>query len=217
VRVMVVDDHALFRDGIKSLLAARDIELVGEARDGREAIDKAPVLRPDVILMDIRMPGMGGLEATRILKARMPDVQIVVLTVSDDDSDLFEAIKSGADGYLLKSLQSDEFFDLLGGLQRGEAAISRPLAGKILREAARRLEAGNSTSDPDALTDREEEVLRFLADGASNRDIAGALTISENTVKYHMRHILDKLHLQNRAQVIAYAAKYASTRPAASP
>lgn len=214
MRVMVVDDHALFRDGVKSLLAARDIEVVGEAEDGQQAIDKAPALRPDVILMDIRMPVMGGLEATRILKTRMPEIKIVILTVSEDDNDLFEAIKSGADGYLLKSLESAEFFDLLGGLPRGEAAISRPLAGKILRELARREATGAPESDPDALTEREEEVLRLLADGASNRDIAAVLVISENTVKYHMRHILDKLHLRNRAQVIAYAAKSASSRPA---
>lgn len=214
MRVMVVDDHALFRDGVKSLLAARDIEVIGEAEDGQKAIDKALALRPDVILMDIRMPVMGGLEATRILKTRMPDVKIVILTVSEDDNDLFEAIKSGADGYLLKSLESEEFFDLLGGLPRGEAAISRPLAGKILRELARREAPGAAESDPDALTEREEEVLRLLADGASNRDIAAILIISENTVKYHMRNILDKLHLRNRAQVIAYAAKSASTRTA---
>lgn len=215
MRVMVVDDHALFRDGIKSLLAARNVDVVGEAEDGQKAIDKALALRPDVILMDIRMPVMGGLEATRILKTRMPDVKIVILTVSEDDNDLFEAIKSGADGYLLKSLQSEEFFDLLGGLPRGEAAISRPLAGKILRELARREAPDAADSGPATLTEREEEVLRLLADGASNRDIAQVLTISENTVKYHMRNIIDKLHLRNRAQVIAYAAKSStSTRTA---
>lgn len=212
MRVMVVDDHALFRDGVKSLLAARDIEIAGEAENGQKAIDKALALRPDVILMDIRMPVMGGLEATRILKTRMPGVKIVILTVSEDDNDLFEAIKGGADGYLLKSLESEEFFDLLGGLPRGEAAISRPLAGKILRELARREAPDASDGDPDTLTEREEEVLRLLADGASNRDIALVLTISENTVKYHMRNIIDKLHLRNRAQVIAYAAKSASAR-----
>jgi len=209
---MVVDDHALFRDGVKSLLAARDIDIAGEAENGQQAIDRALVLRPDVILMDIRMPVMGGLEATRILKTRMPDVKIVILTVSEDDNDLFEAIKSGADGYLLKSLESEEFFDLLGGLPRGEAAISRPLAGKILRELARREAPDAQDSGPNTLTEREEEVLRLLADGASNRDIALVLTISENTVKYHMRNILDKLHLRNRAQVIAYAAKAATAR-----
>ncbi len=208
MRVLVVDDHALFRDGIKSLLAARDMEVVGEAENGQEAVDKAAALHPDVILMDIRMPVMSGLEATRLLKARLPEVKIVILTVSEDDSDLFEAIKSGADGYLLKSLESEEFFDLLSGLPRGEAAISRPLAGKILRELARQQVGGAPQRSPDDLTEREEEILRLLAEGASNRDIAAALSISENTVKYHMKNILDKLHLQNRAQVIAYAARH---------
>lgn len=216
MRVLVVDDHALFRDGIKSLLAARDIEVVGEAENGREAIDKAAALRPDLVLMDIRMPVMGGLEATRLLKARLPEVKIVILTVSEDDSDLFEAIKSGADGYLLKSLESQEFFELLGGLPRGEAAISRPLAGRILRELARQGAGGGPQRSPDDLTEREEEILRLLAEGASNRDIAAALTISENTVKYHMKNILDKLHLQNRAQVIAYAARHTTSREAPS-
>ena len=128
MKLLVVDDHALFRDGIRSLLTARGFEVVGEAESGAEAVAKASALEVDVILMDVRMPSMGGLEATRLIKSARPSVKIVMLTVSEDDSDLFEAIKAGADGYLLKKLRADEFFDLLEGLERGEAAIPRPLA-----------------------------------------------------------------------------------------
>lgn len=210
MRVLVVDDHPLFRDGIRSLLNARDIEVVGEAENGRVGVDKALAMRPDVVLMDIKMPVMGGLEATRLLKTRQPETKIVILTVSEDDSDLFEAIKSGADGYLLKSLQSDEFFELLSGLQEGLAAIPKPLAGKILKELGK-TELPESRPSSDEPTEREREILVLLAEGKSNREIAEALVISENTVKYHMKNILDKLHLQNRAQVIAFAAKQAAS------
>lgn len=209
MKVLIVDDHPLFRDGIRSLLQARKMDVVGEAENGRSGIDKALAMHPDVVLMDIRMPVMGGLEATRILKSRMPEVKIVILTVSEDDSDLFEAIKSGADGYLLKSLQSDEFFDLLSGLPDGESAIPTALAGRILKELGRE-QSQESKPAAGELTEREREILELLASGTSNREIAEALVISENTVKYHMKHIIDKLHLQNRAQVIAYAAKHLS-------
>ena len=147
---------------------------------------------------------MGGLEATRRIKAELPEIKIVMLTVSDDDADLYEAIKSGADGYLLKSLTSEEFFALLAGVSSGEAAIPPSLALKMLRDLVR------PPADQPAearLTDREEEALRLLARGLSNREIGEALGISENTVKYHTRNLLDKLHLRNRSQVIAYAAR----------
>jgi DNA-binding NarL/FixJ family response regulator len=209
MRVLVVDDHPLFRDGIRSLLAARDVEVVGEAGDGAEALAKTRELHPDVVLMDIRMPRMGGLEATRLIKADMPETKIVILTVSDDDADLFEAIKSGADGYMLKSLESQDFFDLLTGLERGEAAVQKSLAAKILREFARRGSGEPSQGAPeDDLTDREREVLQLLAQGQSNKEIAASLYISENTVKYHTKNILDKLHLRNRAEVVAYAVRH---------
>jgi DNA-binding NarL/FixJ family response regulator len=216
MRVLLVDDHALVRDGIRSLLEARGVEVVGEAGDGQEAVAAAVRLRPDVILMDITMPRMNGLEATRLIKARMPQVKIVILTVSDDDRMLFEAIKSGAQGYLLKDLRADEFFRLLSGLERGEAPLSRSLAARILEEFARQHQ-GRGLGGPEDLTEREWEVLRAVSAGASNREVAARLHISENTVKFHMKNILDKLHLRNRAEVVAYAARKGWLPPDAPP
>ncbi|MDQ7827386.1 MAG: response regulator transcription factor [Armatimonadota bacterium] len=207
MRVLLVDDHPLFRDGLRSLLQARGVQVVGEASDGQEALERAWQLRPDVVLMDITMPRMDGLEATRLIKARMPDVKVVILTVSDEDRMLFEAIKSGAQGYLLKNLRADEFFDLLSGIERGEAPITRRLASRILEEFAREPGGPSRPGTHDALTERERDVLRCVSQGASNREIAVMLRISENTVKYHMRNILEKLHLRNRAEVVAYAAR----------
>ena len=206
MRVLVVDDHDLFRQGVVSLLTSHGIEVVGEAVDGLEGVVSAEALRPDVVLMDVRMPGMSGLEATRMLKARAPDIRIVVLTISDDDDDLFEAIKSGADGYLLKDLHSDEFFRLLEGVPKGEPAVTPALASKLLHEFARN-GAGNPPPGGD-LTNRERRVLEALAGGASNREIARALAIAESTTKYHLTNIMAKLHLRNRGEVIAYAAKH---------
>jgi len=207
MRVLLVDDHPLFRDGVRSLLEARGVEVVGEAGDGREALEAALRLKPDVILMDITMPGMDGLEATRLIKVGLREVKIVILTVSDEDRLLFDAIKSGAQGYLLKDLQADEFFTLLSGIERGEPPISRRLAGRILEEFARHQADRTGRGAEDDLTDREREVLRSVSSGASNREVSAMLHISENTVKFHMKNILEKLHLRNRAEVVAYAAR----------
>ncbi len=206
MRVLLVDDHALVRNGIASLLTSRNIDVVGEAGDGLEALEKARQLHPDVILMDIKMPLCNGLEATRLIKAEMPEIKIIMLTVSDDDEDLFEAIKSGAGGYLLKNLRAEEFFGLLSGVESGEAAISPLLATKIIEEFARQRTSGAEPPSPESEpTARETEVLRLVAAGASNKEIASALNISDNTVKYHLRNIMAGLHLRNRAQVAAYA------------
>ena len=207
MRVLLVDDHSLFRDGVRSLLEARGVEVIGEAGDGQEAVEAALRLRPDVILMDITMPRMDGLEATRLIKTKLPQVKIVMLTVSDEDRMLFEAIKSGAQGYLLKNLQAEEFFDLLSGIERGEAPISRGVASRILEEFGRQRQAPVGELLQEELTERELEVLRAVSGGATNREVAAGLHISENTVKFHMKNILDKLHLRNRAEVIAYAAR----------
>lgn len=204
MRLLLADDHALFRDGVRSLLAARGVDVIGEAADGREAVAAALALRPDVVLMDITMPVMDGLEATRLIKASAPEIKIIMLTVSDEDRTVFEAIKSGAAGYLLKNLQADEFFDLLTGVERGEAPISRTLAARMLDEFSGRPQR---LVKQDELTDREREVLQAISGGAGNREVAAALHISENTVKFHMKNILDKLHLRSRSEVVAYAAR----------
>lgn len=181
---------------------------MGEAGSGAEALEKARELMPDLVLMDIRMPVMDGLAATRAIKQEMPYLRIVMLTISDDDGDLFQAIKAGAQGYLLKNMEPDELFDMIDGAFRGEAPISRSMASKILAEFA-----SQSQRDPlpipmrSALTSRETEVLQLVANGACNRDIAAALCISENTVKNHLRNILEKLHLDNRVQAVAFALR----------
>ena len=208
MRVLIADDHALFRDGLRSLLEARGLEVVGEARNGREAFEMVRRDPPDVVLMDLSMPEVGGLAATRAISAELPEVKIVVLTASEDDSDLFEAIKSGAQGYLFKNLKADELLDMLEGVTRGEPALTPALARKLLVEFARPAGA-RQARPPDALTEREQEVLELLVQGVtSNRELAERLIVTENTVKYHLRNILDKLHLQNRAQVVSHALRH---------
>jgi DNA-binding NarL/FixJ family response regulator len=208
MKILIADDHALFRDSLRSLLEAHGLSVVGEARNGREAYELARQLRPDVILMDLSMPELDGLAATRLISADLQDVKVVILTASDDDAKLFEAIKSGAQGYLLKNLESDEFFTLLERVGRGEPALTPVLARRLLQEFAKPVKAPEPAQDPDALTDREREVLELLVQGVtSNRKLAQKLGVSENTVKFHVRNILDKLHLHNRAQVVSYAIR----------
>jgi DNA-binding NarL/FixJ family response regulator len=213
VRVLIADDHALFRDGLRSLLEAHGVTVVAEARDGREAVELARIHRPDVVLMDLAMPELGGLGATRLLTAELPEIAVVVLTASEDDADLFEAIKSGAQGFLPKDLEARRFFELLDGVTRGEPALTPALARKLLSAFARP-EPEPPARATDALTEREREVLELLVEGVtSNRELAQRLFVSENTVKYHLRNILDKLHVQNRAQVIAYAVRHGLVDP----
>lgn len=213
MRVLIADDHALFRDGLRSLLEAHGIAVVAEAGNGREAVELARRYQPDVVLMDLTMPELDGLAATRLMSAELPAVKVVVLTASEDDADLFEAVKSGAEGYLHKDLEADRFFPLLEGVTRGEPALTPVLARKVLREFARPAVSRRERS-PEELTEREREVLELLVQGiTSNRDLADRLSISENTVKYHLRNILDKLHLQNRAQVVAYALRHGLVNP----
>ena len=217
MKILIADDHALFRDSLRSLLEARGLEVIGEARNGREAVELAKKLKPEVILMDLSMPELDGLSATKLISAGQPEVKVVMLTASDEDANLFEAIKSGAQGYLLKNLESEDFFSLLDGVNRGEPALTPALARKLLQEFARPVQAPAPPQDPDALTDRELEVLEHLVNGVtSNRKLAQQLGVSENTVKFHVRNILDKLHLHNRAQVVSYAIRHRIVEPPAA-
>lgn len=215
MRVLLADDHALFRDGITSLLRAWDVEVVGQAGNGAEAVTQALALRPDLVLMDIRMPGMGGLEATRRIKAALPEAKIVVLTVSDEERDLFEAIKAGAEGYLLKDMSGSEFGEMLAGLAPGEPLISRVLAGKLLREFSRQVRSEHAPPTDDDLTEREKEVLELIARGGTNKQVARQLSISEHTVNYHVKHILGKLHTHNRTEAAARAVSEGLISPVA--
>jgi DNA-binding NarL/FixJ family response regulator len=205
-RVVIADDHPLFRDGVAALLKSRGFDVVGEAGDGLAAFEMARQLRPEMILMDINMPRLDGLAATRLVMTELPETRVVILTISDDDANLFEAIKSGAQGYLLKNTETQTFFELLNAAAAGEAPISRKLASKLLQEFARQASAPREPAPvTDQMSDREKDVLRLVAEGLTNRDIAARMNLSENTVKYHLKNILQKLHLRNRAQAVAYA------------
>jgi DNA-binding NarL/FixJ family response regulator len=209
VRVLLADDHALFRAGISSLLKAWGMDVVGQAANGLEAIELTRRLEPQLVLMDVGMSPCNGLEATRAIKAELPEVKVVVVTVSEDEQDLFEAIKSGAEGYLLKGMSEEEFGATLASISAGEPALSPGLAAKILDEFARMAREGTDkpAGPEDQLTDREREVLRLVAEGATNREIASTLYVSENTVSFHMKNILAKLHVKNRAQAAAFAIR----------
>ena len=206
MRVLIADDHALFRDGLRSLLEAHGVTVVAEARNGQEAVALAREHRPDIVLMDLSMPELNGLAATRLLTTELPEIAVVILTASEEDADLFEAVKSGAQGYLQKDLEADRFFALLEGVTRGEPALTPALARKLLGAFAR---PAPEAASPTGLTEREQDVLELLVQGiTSNRELARRLYVSENTIKYHLRNILDKLHVENRAQAIAYAHRH---------
>jgi len=208
MRILIADDHALFRDGLRSLLMAQGHTVIGEAKNGREAIALAKELKPDLVLMDLSMPEVDGLAATKTLTAELPDVKVVILTASETDASLFDAVKAGAQGYLLKNLEADEFFPLLERAAEGEPAFTPTLARRLLQELARPAAPAESASTPDELTAREREVLELMVEGVtSNRKLARRLNLSENTVKFHVRNILDKLRLHNRAEAVGYALR----------
>jgi DNA-binding NarL/FixJ family response regulator len=214
MRVLLADDHALFRAGIASVLRAWGVDVVGEASDGLQALELARTLQPDLVLMDIAMPECNGLQATRLIKTELPEVKIVIVTVSDQDDDLLEAIKSGAEGYLLKDMSEQELERTLQAIAAGEPALSSGLATRILDEFAR-LSRGDAAkrAEEDALTPREREVLQLVSEGATNREVAKALYLSEHTVNFHMKNILHKLHLRNRAQAAVYAVRTGLVNP----
>jgi DNA-binding NarL/FixJ family response regulator len=207
-RVLIADDHKLFRQGLIGLMKTREdlVEVVGEAETGEEAVLLAEKMQPDVILMDIYMPKMDGLQAAKEIRLRFPNIAIVMLTSSEKDGHLYEAVQIGVSGYLLKSLDADELFNLLEGVSRGESAMTRAMAGKLLKAVANRMADGNKGEQ--ALTERELFVLRLVSSGASNQEIAIKLSISVNTVKSHIKNILEKLQLENRTQAATYAMKH---------
>jgi len=210
IRVLIVDDHALFRRGLEMVLAQEsDIEVVGEAADGAEAISMAVEMAPDIVLMDVRMPRRGGIDATSAIKEKVPSTKIVMLTISDEEADLFDAIKAGAMGYLLKEISIDEVAADIRAVYNGQSLISPSMASKLLTEFASMIK--NKDDRPQLptprLTDREMEVLRLVAKGMNNRDIAKQLYISENTVKNHIRNILEKLQLHSRMEAVVYAVR----------
>ena len=207
LRVLLADDHALFREGLATFLAYRDdVTVVGQASDGTEAVELATKLVPDVVLMDIDMPGLDGIEATRRIRQALPDVRVVMLTVHDDHDLLFEAVRAGAQGYLLKHVRPEELVEQLHGLARGEAAISRRMAMQILEEFSRLERQAEILEPTGGLSAREVEILELVAARMTNKEIAASLSISENTVKNHLKNILAKLQLSSRRQAAAYAA-----------
>jgi two-component system NarL family response regulator len=209
LKTLLVDDHPLFLEGLKNLLTLRGIEVVGTAGDGMEALEKARTLHPEIILMDIQMPKLDGLAATRLIKAELPDVKIVMLTMSAEDEDLFEAIKNGARGYLLKTLDVDEFFSLFLGLARGEVPLSPGLASRVLEAFARQAMESEPIkpweAKTEALSGRQVQVLTLVAQGLTYKEVGAKLCLAERTIKYHVGEIIERLHLENRAQAIHYA------------
>lgn len=207
IRVLLVDDHALFREGLGMIIASQpDLLVVGEASDGLEASIKAAALKPDLVLMDIQMPGMDGIEATRRIKKEVPTATIVMLTVRDDEEKLFDAIQSGAQGYLLKQMQSKELIDMVRRALAGEVAIPPRLAGRMLEEFRRlsQLEP-REASEATSLTSRELDVLNQVAQGRTDKEIALILSLSIHTVKTHLRSILAKLQVSGRKEAVQMA------------
>jgi len=206
IKVLVVDDHSLFRGGVVAVIAAQeDMEVVAEAENGREAIEKAREIQPDIVLMDISMPVMGGVEATRLLLEEVPGANVLVLTISEKDEDLFNAMKAGARGYLLKGADPEELVHAVTHIAQGGVIISPAMAPKLLAEVGVSKERGKK--EELGLSPREREILALIADGLTDREIAEELFISLNTAKTHLKNILVKLQVKSRAQIVAYGAR----------
>lgn len=213
-KLMLVDDHILFTEGLQYLLEMNGFEVIGKARNGRDAILKARVLHPDIILMDIRMPELSGADALRLIKAELPEIKVIMLTTSEEDEDLFNAMKYGASGYLLKNTDAKELIDLIQQASRNEASISPNLAMKLINEF-RQCDQKKNKTDPSApgneeqtqLTDRQLEILTMVAEGKTYKEVADIIGLKERTIKYHMGKMLEYLQLENRSQVIAYAGR----------
>lgn len=217
MKILIVDDHPLFTDGLQALLEAGELTVVGTARDGAAAVAAVRELRPDVVLMDLQMPGCDGLTATRLIKSEFPAIKVVVLTMNADDQALFETMKNGAAGFLLKNLETAEFLGLLADVANGETVFSPGLASRLLQEFTPGKGGGpagaaaNGEDGRKRLTPRQEEVLTYIAGGLTYKKVAERLGVSDRTVKFHMTEILERLQLENRAQAIAYAVQASLT------
>ena len=207
MRILVADDHSLFRDGLVSLLEAAGYTVVGQAGNGQEALELARSLHPELVLLDLHMPVMNGLEALRLIKEEMPDTQTVMLTVSDEETNLIDAIKAGADGYLLKHLNSQAFLKAMEGLQHGEAAINRVAMTRVMKSLAELSRQKSNQTTEEVLSEREISILRLMAKGLSNQEISRQVSLSENTVKYHLKNIFQKLQAHNRTEAVTFAMR----------
>jgi len=210
IRVLIVDDHVLFRGGVKALLARKPgFEVVGEASDGLEGVKRAKALAPDVVLLDLHMPGMSGREAIKLFAEEAPSARVLMLTVSEDADDLVDTLRAGASGYLLKNIETDALLDAIRRTAEGDAVVSAQMTQKLVQglKSARKAEIAAAPVEKDKLSPREREILVFVARGASNKEIARDLDLAESTVKIHVQHILRKLDLASRVQAAVYAVE----------
>lgn len=208
IRVLLADDHALVREGVRYIIEREDdIEVVAEAGTGREAVALAEQLTPDIVLMDLTMPDLGGMEATELIHQRLPEVRVLVLTMHESNDYFFQVLKSGASGYLLKGASGAELVAALRAVHRGDVYIQPPVAKRLVADYLRQVESGGERAEYDGLTDRQRQILRLIAEGSTSQQIADALVVSVNTVNTHRRHIMERLNLHNRADLIRYAVR----------
>lgn len=206
IRILLADDHAIVREGVRHILErADDLEVVGEASDGEEAVALVETLQPDIVLMDITMPRLGGLEATERIRQRWPDVAVIVLTMHESYDYFFQVLRFGASGYVLKGASGDELIAAVRAVHAGDVYIHPPIAKRLVREHLRSIERGEHPEASDGLSDRERQILRLIAEGLTSQQIADRLVLSVNTVNSHRKHVMEKLNLHNRADLIRYA------------
>lgn len=209
IRVLLVDDHTLFRSGVKSLLQRHsEFEVVDEAGDGLEGLKRAKSLQPDVVLLDLHMPGVSGLEALRLIAEEVPETNVLMLTVSEDADDLLETLRSGATGYLLKNIETEALLDAVRRAAQGESVVSPQMTAKLIQGVRSQQKPPPSAMEKEKLSPREREILGFLAHGESNKEIARALDLAESTVKIHVQNIFKKLNLTSRVQAAVYAVEH---------
>jgi len=209
IRVLLVDDHALFRSGVKTLLQRHaDFAVVDEAGDGLEGIKRARSLKPDVVLLDLHMPGISGLEALRVMTDELPGIRVLMLTVSEDAQDLMEALRAGACGYLLKNIEMDALLDSIRRAARGDSVVSPQMTAKLIQGVREQPRAADKVAERERFSPRERDILACLAQGESNKEIARELVLAESTVKIHVQNIFKKLHMTSRVQVALYAAEH---------